>query len=242
MRRNGGQLLGREPEQREERERRERDRELLREVDLAALDEPVDEGVDRARRTRPRASPSRVARTAGRGSCGTSCAAGGSIWSGMSGRTLQRSTAAMFDEKTSGFRNASSITSRRLSSTPMPSMASDGRALAQRLEHGLGMPEHLRVHQRERVVDRVGVPREWGRAVRPWSDVRSNAADVGVSGGDEPDAAGLVAPSTGPISNSTVWPSRSRWPETSSAEWWTKTSSLPGTGDEPEAAAGCRRT
>ena len=46
MVRNGGQLLERQPEQGQEHLRRERDGELRGEVDLAPVDEPVDEVVD----------------------------------------------------------------------------------------------------------------------------------------------------------------------------------------------------
>ena len=45
---------------------------------------------------------------------------GGSICSGMSGRWFCRSTASAFDENTSGLRSASSISTRRVSTTISP--------------------------------------------------------------------------------------------------------------------------
>ncbi len=47
---------------------------------------------------------------------------GGSICSGISGRRVLRSTASVFDENTSGWRNTSSTAAREQAITPTPSI------------------------------------------------------------------------------------------------------------------------
>ena len=66
------QVRERQPEQGEEHLRRQRHRELGREVALPAVDEACRSARARTRRPAPRARPCGAARTAGRGSCGTS--------------------------------------------------------------------------------------------------------------------------------------------------------------------------
>ena len=72
------------PEQGEEDLRGERDGELLGEVDLAPVDEAVDEVVDERRHLVVHGAPSCAGRRSGRAACGTSCAPAGRSAAGSS--------------------------------------------------------------------------------------------------------------------------------------------------------------
>ena len=64
---------------------------------------------------------------------------GGSICRGISGRAFFRSTAVMLDVKVSGWRRASSMSTLRLRSTPVPSMARTGLSSRSALNTAWGL-------------------------------------------------------------------------------------------------------